>query len=391
MAYDAARHEFVLFGGFASDSSDAALADTWVFDGTSWRRLSPVASPPARGAAVLGWDGSQLVLFGGQTKPGGGQWLDDTWTWDGQVWLEQHPTVAPPARSSAVATYDGAGLLLFGGWDAADGPGATGDYGDTWRFTASSQWTQLSDVGPSPRQHASMTGLPGGDVLLYGGAGQMDHNDTWRWHRGQWTRSAQDCFSPSCSPPAAGGLAFDGLAPVLFTGYNGTRTWRLVNNSWEPYRSATQPTARSGAAFAGDTSGRVVLFGGEDLNTNRMLTDTWSWSAPPLSVQSGPRRIAPSARPAASGAPSQQPSTGARVRSGQRPISRPPLTAHPSSGAAPDRSPSPSGEIDDAQAGGSAAGGGLARLFGVLVLLVSALAWWRARRSSQPATTRRIK
>jgi hypothetical protein len=35
----------LLFGGLSAPPASAALGDTWAFDGTSWRRLTPAKAP----------------------------------------------------------------------------------------------------------------------------------------------------------------------------------------------------------------------------------------------------------------------------------------------------------------------------------------------------------
>src|SRR5439155_20190387 len=44
MAYDAATSNMVLFGGL--NSSSRALGDTWTWNGTTWTKQAPAASPP---------------------------------------------------------------------------------------------------------------------------------------------------------------------------------------------------------------------------------------------------------------------------------------------------------------------------------------------------------
>jgi hypothetical protein len=58
----------VLFGGSASGQGDA-LADTWVFDGTSWTQAMPAHVPPARFYPSMATLGAQVVLFGGSDVP----------------------------------------------------------------------------------------------------------------------------------------------------------------------------------------------------------------------------------------------------------------------------------------------------------------------------------
>ena len=65
IAYDPAMHAVVMFGG--RDKDGKALADTWAWDGTSWKQLHPATSPPARSGAGMAWDSTdgRLVLAGG--------------------------------------------------------------------------------------------------------------------------------------------------------------------------------------------------------------------------------------------------------------------------------------------------------------------------------------
>jgi hypothetical protein len=82
-ALDQQTDQWVDFGGFDGSQS---YADTWVGDGSSWTRVSPQTSPPARTGAGLAWDATaqRLVLFGGDTMGIG--LLGDTWAWDGATW-----------------------------------------------------------------------------------------------------------------------------------------------------------------------------------------------------------------------------------------------------------------------------------------------------------------
>jgi hypothetical protein len=115
MAYDPVDHVTLLFGGQGSDGKD--LADTWAWDGTSWRQVHPSTSPSARMRAQMAWDADRgrMVLFGGEAQGVGpvpqlaiacmperpcpplrvGGPLTDTWTWDGSNWRQEHPAHHP--------------------------------------------------------------------------------------------------------------------------------------------------------------------------------------------------------------------------------------------------------------------------------------------------------
>ena len=118
LAFDPADGLTMLFGGEATGPGPLPefLADTWAWNGRSWRRLAPVASPPARTEGVLAADESTggLVLFGGSSLRGA---LDDTWTWNGKRWVSARPGGAVSARLGAATAFDldTDKLLVFGG------------------------------------------------------------------------------------------------------------------------------------------------------------------------------------------------------------------------------------------------------------------------------------
>jgi Galactose oxidase, central domain len=90
LAGDISRSQLVLFGGNPGTGA-AAAAQTWTYDGTAWKKLTPAQSPPVRDDAPMVFDPDKhrIVLFGGQgLAEGQGGLLNDTWTWDGTSWTE---------------------------------------------------------------------------------------------------------------------------------------------------------------------------------------------------------------------------------------------------------------------------------------------------------------
>jgi hypothetical protein len=87
MPYDAAAGTVVLFGGNSLGAGPEHLfADTWTWDGTTWTKQAPAASPPARWRPSMAYDAatSNVVLFGGQTAiRGTPRDISSTWTWGG--------------------------------------------------------------------------------------------------------------------------------------------------------------------------------------------------------------------------------------------------------------------------------------------------------------------
>jgi len=90
MAYDAARSNVVLFGGYP------AWGETWLYDGGAWTNARPAHSPSARYGHDMVYDSSRqrVVLFGGTT--GGTNVLSDTWEWDGADWHAMTSLTPPP-------------------------------------------------------------------------------------------------------------------------------------------------------------------------------------------------------------------------------------------------------------------------------------------------------
>ena len=106
----------VLFGGL--DSHDHALGDTWVWEGTTWAKQAPAASPPARYGPSMAYDAAtgNVVLFGGFGRNG---MQSGTWIWNGATWTRQFPKTSPPARYAASMGYDAptGHVVLFSGSD----------------------------------------------------------------------------------------------------------------------------------------------------------------------------------------------------------------------------------------------------------------------------------
>ena len=115
MAYDPTTGDLVLFGG----DNGGPLADTWTWNGITWTKLSPATSPTARVGGSMAYDPAtgNMILFGGSSTPTSGSSLADTWTWNGTTWTRLSPPTSPPARSTASMAYDPAAgnLVLFGG------------------------------------------------------------------------------------------------------------------------------------------------------------------------------------------------------------------------------------------------------------------------------------
>lgn len=276
MAFDAARREFVMFGGFGAGF--AAIGDTWAFDGTNWTQRLPAASPTPRGGHRMVYDAArgEVVLFGGGASFGAAS-FNQTWVWNGTTWTQRTPAAAPTARFEPGMVYDAARqeVVLFGGASPA------GLAADTWVWQGTT-WTQRS-VSPAPTARSAMMLTYDSDralsVLFGGGSvnGATLFNDTWEWDGSTW-RSVTTAAAPL--PRFRGGLAYDTVRRrcLLYGGFRPFRndTWSFEGGNWTQLAPATVPLARDAFGFEFDPDRRCIyMFGGDGSSTAQ--NDSWRW------------------------------------------------------------------------------------------------------------------
>ena len=272
LAFDAARHVYVMFGGQAPSGY---FGDTWTWNGSAWKQMSPTHRPPARKGASMAFDPVRQVveLYGGQAEDQvEGTTSGDTWTWDGNDWTEADAGPgAPDVRDGARMVTAGDRVLLFGGRHF------NVDYfGDAYTWDGK-RWTR-ADAAPRPpgRVGAAVVWDPVHSALfVFGGAGFNAEGgsgaagtplaDAWSLTGRRWTSL------PAAGPPA---LAFpvgmwDARAQrvVVLFGLKcpdpSADAWAWDGAAWTRLASTGVP-ARWGAALAQDTNGGALLFGGSD-------------------------------------------------------------------------------------------------------------------------------
>lgn len=118
IVYDDATGTVILFGG---DDVTRSFSDTWEWTGSSWLQRFPAASPSPRGMPSMAYDAAihQVVLFGGlRMTPAKSCPYNDAWTWNGVTWNERFPTNVPSGRWAAGMVYDpiAQGEVIFGGF-----------------------------------------------------------------------------------------------------------------------------------------------------------------------------------------------------------------------------------------------------------------------------------
>jgi hypothetical protein len=180
MTYDAATGNVVLFGGLSS--ANKALADTWTWNGTTWTLQHPTSSAFARYSATMVYDTAtgNVVLFGGADIVSSvTHYLADTWIWNGTTWTQEHPATSPSARAEAMMAYDTArsNVVLFGG-------GAAKLLSDTWTWNGTT-WTHAHPVtSPHALESAAMVyDAAAGNVVMFGGntGATTFAGTTWTW------------------------------------------------------------------------------------------------------------------------------------------------------------------------------------------------------------------
>jgi hypothetical protein len=192
MAYDAATGTVLLFGGFGMVSGDAysgeygGFSDTWSWNGTTWTELSPASNPGSDSleSDSMAYDPATqtVVLFdGGDCNSCGGP--GQTWSWNGTTWTRLAPRASPPASGGWSMAYDmaTATVLLYGGMSYGY-PMVTA-LDETWSWNGTT-WTRLSP-GPPPGG-ASMAYDPAMEAMLLVEEGDPTYmnryshlNDTW--------------------------------------------------------------------------------------------------------------------------------------------------------------------------------------------------------------------
>src|SRR5690242_3062093 len=273
LAYDASRHNYVLFGGqTAKGTSD----ETWTWDPSSskWTEMSPAHKPPPRRDAAMAYDpGHQVVvLFGGLIPDRGeGHSASDTWTWNGSDWAEVGTdNYRLGIRTGPRMVTAGNRVVMFGGHDFN-----SSYFGDAWAWDGGS-WTRV-DHGPAPggRGDAAIAWNPDDSSLfVYGGLGMRPNagpgnlglplGDAWSMKDGAWrelpvagrqimadanaiwdqkTKRAVVMFGIACPDLATVGSSWDGAG-------------------WSSVQVGASP--RWGAAVAQDYQGNVLVFGGSD-------------------------------------------------------------------------------------------------------------------------------
>lgn len=173
MAYDQARKQVVWHGGTDGVSIPN---ETWTWNGEQWIQKFSLITPPLRSFFSMAYDKAreQVMIFGGYN-------INDTWLWNGADWSLVSPSNSPSPRSSHAMAYDSFNktAVLYGGQDARGHA-----LHDTWHWNGTA-WRQiLSTSGPDFFFPAIAYDSARGQLVMSAGnglklSGGDTHNETW--------------------------------------------------------------------------------------------------------------------------------------------------------------------------------------------------------------------
>lgn len=273
-AYDAARRQVVLFGGYAFDEGSnmgTTLADTWTFQGRRWTRHELQSHPEALDNDLMVYDERlHAAVLVGRPAASQGHAPALTWSWDGTAWtrLPDVPLInAEFIQGFASDRAHGQDVLLTS-VSTANGPVVATH---TWTFDGRSwllrQPPQALPVGGRPPSLATIgpdapARLGRGVIALIGGA--KGDAQTWLWDGTTWSELAAGSTPPY--DPSGATMAFDVNAGVLvLIGLNqvGGTTWVWDGSTWS--RGGTAPDVDplySGTSVLSDEYvGHVIVIG----------------------------------------------------------------------------------------------------------------------------------
>ncbi|MCG3130739.1 MAG: hypothetical protein FLDDKLPJ_01511 [Phycisphaerae bacterium] len=182
MAFDRRRGVTVLYGGNSSILNN--YVGTWEWDGSAWTEVEGLPGDPGsrfRSAMVYDSWREEIVLFGSPSGFGPTAHIDETWLYDGSSWRRVEGETLVGRRMPEMAFDSRRGVVvMFGGNES-------GPLGDTWEWDGEI-WTQRATTGPSPRyRHAMAYDSKRGVTLVYGGTGSgRETDDLWAWDGETW-------------------------------------------------------------------------------------------------------------------------------------------------------------------------------------------------------------
>ncbi|HEX6813949.1 MAG TPA: hypothetical protein VF384_20165 [Planctomycetota bacterium] len=183
-------------------------------------------------------------------------------------WIPVPALNAPPSRSGFTLTALPNGeLLLFGG-DVAN-PAAT-----EWSWDGI-RWAQVTTPVPRRQLHAMAVDESTGNLVLFGGTGQSGPlTDTWTFDGTAWTQVMTLTSPPSLAQPS---MAFDPATSTMILGGSNAgvfETWRFALGDWTQVSALAPPGAV--AIYHDSVRRELALFAfAPGLTTWRLSNGAW--------------------------------------------------------------------------------------------------------------------
>lgn len=331
VAFDDVTDQMIVHAGWNSLTQldyvdDNGAAETWAFNGTSWRQIFLSLEIPGDNGALLSRDSHAMVF-----DPGLGRliiygaYMSDVLEFN--VSLSKIKTAVlttwPPQQDEHSMVYDPDRdrLMMYGGGSP-----------EMWELSpATMTWKWHYVRGPDGRiGHAMAYESPRRKIILFGGRQRFQgglcgtpgeavcegSDDTWEWdgEAKTWTKRTVTGGSPPGRYDHA--MVYDTVRNriVLFGGrdLSGTPlndTWEWDGTTWTNVPTASGLAARFGHAMAYDPVRKtIVLFGGG--NGSVKFNDTWERNSAAESVWTLRSSTGPSARVSAALSSSGDPAGG---------------------------------------------------------------------------------
>lgn len=291
--FDWQNRRALLYGGTMSTwPLIISGTDTWEFDGTVWKQLSPTPNipNPRHGAGQMVWDSrrKKMVLVGGNGEGVIGGY-HDVWEFDGTAWY-QSPAMGPLIGNGVGLAYDEARgeVIMYGGvvdfWTAEI---ATWAYdGTSWRIIA------RHNQGPPPRAYPAMAYDPVRQkTLLFGGRyGIKDpttgdvtdawYDDTWEWDGNIWLKLNPPGARPSKRNAGGNTVYHHGWQKIVMHGgaeYGCMKdTWIWDGVQWTELQTLNTPSGRCDMCWYDANRDTLMAFGGVEIFILPIMkNETW--------------------------------------------------------------------------------------------------------------------
>lgn len=234
------KHQLFVFGGF---TSRGRASDTWLLDldTLTWTELNPVDNPSPRSDSSLSYDPENdvVILFSGYREDEVKTRQTWIYSFEEENWVEMFPENPPLHQYGHFMRYiseTGQHLMYPGHWSILSGSVTTqhGFGGEIWEYKyPENEWIGYENSqGPTGRYWGNVVYDPGeGSIVLFGGHGSRDYDDTW--------------------------------------------SYDISTLTWSQASSEENPSRRSGSNMAyNPINNQIVLFGGRSAS-GEALADTW--------------------------------------------------------------------------------------------------------------------